>query len=76
MIPHEVGIKKFNDPLEEKRFIIESNLMRRQLTKFQRIEAALPLIEIERELAEKRKKLGNPYLKDPYTRNSRETTAN
>jgi len=48
-------IKKFNDPLEEKRFIIESNLMRRQLTKFQRIEAALPLIEIERELAKKRK---------------------
>jgi len=48
-------IKKFNDPLEEKKFIIESNLMRRQLTKFQRIEAALPLIEIERKLAKKRR---------------------
>jgi len=48
-------IEKFDDPLEEKKFVIESNLMRRQLTKFQRIEIALPLIEIERELAEKRR---------------------
>jgi len=56
-------IKRFDDPLEEKRFVIESNLIRRQLTKFQRIEAALPLIEIERKLAEKRKKAGKP-LKD------------
>jgi len=53
-------IKKFDDPLEEKKFVIEANLMRRQLTTFQRIEASLPLIEIERELAKKRMLAGNP----------------
>jgi len=55
--------KKFANKLEEKKFIIETNLIRRQLTTFQRIEMALPLIEIERELAEKRKKAGKS-LKD------------
>jgi len=53
-------IKKFDDPLQEKRFVIECNLMRRQMTTFQRIETALPLIEIERELAKKRMLAGNP----------------
>jgi len=48
-------VREFDDPLDEKKYVIESNLMRRQLTTFQRIETALPLIEIERELAEKRK---------------------
>jgi len=56
-------MRKFESELEEKKFIIEINLIRRQLTTFQRIELALPLIAIERELAEKRKKAGKP-LKD------------
>jgi len=34
--------------------VIESNLLRRHLTTFQRIEMALPLLEIERELARRR----------------------
>jgi len=55
--------RKFANELEEMKYIIETNLMRRQLTTFQRIEAALPLIKIERALAEKRKKAGKP-LKD------------
>jgi len=37
-------VRKFANPLEEKKFIIETNLMRRHLTTFQRIETALPLI--------------------------------
>jgi len=51
-------VREFANELEEMKFIIETNLMRRQLTTFQRIEMALPLIEIERKLAEKRKKEG------------------
>jgi len=47
-------VKSFEVPLLEKRFVIESNLTRRHLTTFQRIEMALPLIELERELAKKR----------------------
>lgn len=48
-------VKTFEDPLLEKKFVIESNLTRRHLTTFQRIEMALPLIELEKELAEKRR---------------------
>jgi len=47
--------RKFANRLEEKEFILKTNLIHRQLTKFQRIEAALPLIEIEKERAKLRK---------------------
>ena len=47
-------IKEFANSLLEKKFVIESNLLRRQLTTFQRIKMAKPLIEIERELAKER----------------------
>jgi len=56
-------VKTFEDALLEKKYVIESNLTRRHLTTFQRIEMALPLIEIERNLAKKRKQAGKP-LKD------------
>jgi len=53
--------------------------MRLESTKFQRIEAALPLIEIERELAEKRKKAGKSLLKrsiyEEFERNCRQLGA-
>ena len=49
-------IKNFDNPSEEKKFVIESNLTRRHLTKFQRIEVAIPLIEIERENWRKRER--------------------
>jgi len=58
--------KRFNNPLLEKKFVIESNLRRRQLTSFQRVEMAVPLLEIEKELAKERQiKLGRARGKDP-----------
>jgi N6-adenosine-specific RNA methylase IME4 len=51
-------VKDFPDPLLERKFVIETNLKRRQLTAFQRIELSIPLLEIERQLAEKRMKAG------------------
>jgi len=66
---NELGIKpkytirKFKDRLEEKMFVIEANLTRRHLSKFQRIETALPLIEMERELAKERMLKGDPTQK-------------
>ena len=47
-------VKDFPSELHEKRFVIESNLLRRQLTTFQRVEMAKPLLEIEKELAKER----------------------
>jgi len=46
--------RNFENPLLEKRFVIESNLKRRHLTTFQKVEMALPLLEIEKELAKER----------------------
>jgi hypothetical protein len=46
--------KKFSDPLEEKRFVIEVNLERRHLNEFQREELGHALEEIEGEKARKR----------------------
>jgi len=46
--------KTFHDKLEEKRFVIVTNLRRRHLNKFQRAELGLPLLEIEKELAKHR----------------------
>lgn len=47
-------IKDFNDPLLEKRFVIEANLKRRHLNDYQRAELATALEPIERELAKRR----------------------
>ena len=51
-------VKQFPSVLHEKKFVIESNLLRRQLTTFQRFEMSLPLLEIERGLAKERMLLG------------------
>jgi ParB-like chromosome segregation protein Spo0J len=48
-------VRKFDDKLLEKKFVIEANLRRRHLTNFQLIELGVPLLEIEKELAKKRK---------------------
>jgi len=53
-------VKKFKNELLERKFVIESNLLRRQLTTFQRIEMAKPLIAIEKELAQRRILRGDP----------------
>lgn len=47
-------IKRFPNTLLEKKFVIVSNLQRRQLNDFQRAELALPLEQIEAELARQR----------------------
>jgi N6-adenosine-specific RNA methylase IME4/ParB-like chromosome segregation protein Spo0J len=47
-------IKKFANKILEKKFVIESNLKRRHLNNYQKIELGIPLLEIERELAKQR----------------------
>jgi len=47
-------VKEFPNALLEKKFVIESNLRRRHLNKFQRAKLVLPLLEIEKELAKER----------------------
>ena len=49
-----VLVKYFDSPLEEKKFVIESNLKRRHLNAFQKAELAYPLEEVEKELAKQR----------------------
>ena len=55
-------VKTFEDPLLEKKFVIEVNLRRRHLTTLQRIEMAKPLIEIERELSKQRQGMRTDLL--------------
>lgn len=47
-------VKQFENRLQEKKFIIESNLNRRHLNDFQRIELQIKLESIESELAKER----------------------
>ena len=54
-IQFEYKVMKFTDPLEEKNFVIETNLIRRQRNEFQRVECGLPLEDIEKEKARQRK---------------------
>jgi ParB-like chromosome segregation protein Spo0J len=53
-IEPDFEVRKFEDKLIEKKFVIEANLRRRHLTKFQLIELGVPLLEIEKALAKKR----------------------
>lgn len=53
-IEPDFEVRKFEDKLLEKKFVIESNLVRRHLNNFQLVELAAPLLEIEKELAKKR----------------------
>lgn len=51
-------VRKFEDKLLEKKFVIETNLRRRHLNNFQLVELGVPLLEIEKELAKKRQAAG------------------
>jgi ParB-like chromosome segregation protein Spo0J len=51
-------VRKFENKLMEKKFVIEANLRRRHLNNFQLVELAVPLLEIERALAKKRQVKG------------------
>ena len=57
-VPKRFVIKKFENKLLEEKFVIESNLNRRHLTQFQKVELAIPLIKIESELAKQRQLQG------------------
>ena len=47
-------VKRFDNPLDEKEFVIEINLKRRQLNDFQKAELAYELENIEKERARQR----------------------
>lgn len=53
-IEPDFEVRKFEDKLFEKKFVIEANLRRRHLNNFQLVELAVPLLEIEKALAKKR----------------------
>ena len=53
-IPIKFEIKYFNESIEEKRFVIDINLKRRQLNEFQKAELAYELEKIEKERARQR----------------------
>jgi len=57
-IEPDFEVRKFEDKLREKRFVIEANLRRRHLNNFQLVELAVPLLEIEKALAKKRRAEG------------------
>src|SRR5208282_1149576 len=57
-IEPDFEVRKFEDKLNEKKFVIEANLRRRHLNNFQLVELAVPLLEIERALAKKRQAKG------------------
>lgn len=53
-IEPDFEVRKFEEKLLEKKFVIEANLRRRHLNNFQLVELAVPLLEIEKALAKKR----------------------
>jgi ParB-like chromosome segregation protein Spo0J len=57
-IEPDFEVRKFEDKLLEKKFVIEANLRRRHLNKFQLVELGVPLLEIEKALAKKRQAAG------------------
>ena len=57
-IEPDFEVRKFEDKLLEKKFVIEANLRRRHLTNFQLVELGVPLLEIEKALAKKRQATG------------------
>ena len=57
-IEPDFEVRKFEDKLLEKKFVIEANLRRRHLTKFQLVELGVPLLEIEKAIAKKHQVTG------------------
>jgi ParB-like chromosome segregation protein Spo0J len=57
-IEPDFEVRRFEDKLLEKKFVIEANLRRRHLNNFQLVELGVPLLEIEKELAKKRQVTG------------------
>jgi ParB-like chromosome segregation protein Spo0J len=63
-IEPDFEVRKFEDKLLEKKFVIETNLRRRHLNNFQFVELGVPLLEIEKELAKKRQTAGGKLGRD------------
>jgi ParB-like chromosome segregation protein Spo0J len=63
-IEPDFEVRKFEDKLLEKKFVIEVNLRRRHLNSFQLVELAVPLLEIEKALAKKRQAAGGKMGRD------------
>lgn len=63
-IEPDFEVRRFDDKLIEKKFVIEANIRRRHLTNFQLVELAVPLLEIEKTLAKKRQKQGGKDGRD------------
>lgn len=63
-IEPDFEVRKFENKLLEKKFVIEANLRRRHLTNFQLVELAVPLLEIEKALAKKRQAEGGKAGRD------------
>ena len=57
-IEPDFEVRKFDDKLIEKKFVIEANLRRRHLNNFQLVELAVPLLEVEKALAKQRQAKG------------------
>lgn len=57
-------VRRFEDKLLEKKFVIEANLRRRHLNNFQLVELAVPLLEVEKALAKKRQSKGAKNAED------------
>jgi ParB-like chromosome segregation protein Spo0J len=57
-IPLQFYRKEFKDSLDEKEFVIEVNLTRRQLNRFRRVELGYSLEDIEKERAKRRMSYG------------------
>jgi len=59
-------LKEFDDPLEEFKYVIETNVKRRQLNRYKRGILLLSILEIEKQIAKKRQKeLGRTHGKAP-----------
>jgi len=63
-IEPDFEVRKFDDKLLEKKFVIEANIRRRHLNNFQLVEMAVPLLEIEKALAKKRQSKGGKNGRD------------
>ncbi|MCW4024845.1 MAG: ParB N-terminal domain-containing protein [Candidatus Bathyarchaeota archaeon] len=63
-IEPDFEVRKFDDKLHEKKFVIEANLRRRHLNNFQLVELAVPLLEIEKALAKQRQVQGGKAGRD------------
>jgi N6-adenosine-specific RNA methylase IME4 len=61
--------RSFDNKLLEKKYVVECNLARRHLTNYQKVELGMALLEIETELATKRKHSTLKQNKDPIGSN-------